>query len=170
MWICFWSLCSFLLLCLFIIVPEILAGAIKQEKEIKGIQIEMPWQARIHYRCANREAALFRGIFSARKDEKVSKKTKPCAGCRKGDRHLILGVDVATCSPGQLPQPGKSQEWGPAQDGEGLGILCSWSQMDAMDEVGPFSAKAKRCQVRRPRFWETGDAQVGDRVLQTGLD
>ena len=40
-WICFWSLCSFPLLCLFIIVLEILAGAIKQEKEIKDIQIEM---------------------------------------------------------------------------------------------------------------------------------
>ena len=35
---------------------------------------------------------------------------------------------------------------------------------------GPFSAKAKGCQETRPRSWEPGDPQVGDRVLQAGLD
>ena len=73
------------------------------------------------------------------------------------DRHLMPGVDVARCSSGQLPQPSKSQEWGLAQDGGGLGV-CSWGRMDAVGEVGPFSAKAKGWQERRPRSWEMGSS------------
>ena len=73
----------------------------------------LPWQAWIHYRCANREAAVFRGIFSARKDEKVSKKTKPCAGyAETGTGISFWGWMLPRVALGSSPTPANHKSEG----------------------------------------------------------
>ena len=127
----------------------------------------LPWRAGSLY-CASREAALFRGVFSGRKDEKVSRKTKPCAGYAHGTGISCQGWTLPGVALGSSPSPAnrRSEGW-PRMEG------C-WAYVPEVEKMLWVKSAHSQPRQRAARRGDPGhkrrDPQVGDGVLQAGLD